>query len=199
MATSPGRKPKNPKQLRIDDGAPDTISLEVTKRTFCLPHSVPVIVDTGRLAGLLGVDERTVQRWRNEGMPRHGHGRWNLADVFPWILNRITERSKPADGTGEEASVRYQQGRAELMDIDVAKARRQLLTVDEHLAQVARIAQSGIGVCERAPMELFEERDEQDICRRVCDEIRRAIADSAGDVEKDARGVGAPVGAGTKA
>lgn len=99
----------------------------------------PNLVKQLELARILGVDERTIQRWHKDGLPRHGEGRgirYPLTECIAWVRQRDreqveaqTERGAPTDY--DEAKARKMAAEAELAELELARARGTIVTVDD--------------------------------------------------------------------
>lgn len=100
---------------------------------------MPVSDTVGRdyLAGLFGVDVRTIKNLVDEGMPKLERGRYSLSACVPWYIQRERELARGAKG---------------LNDLDLARQRK---TVAE-----ARLAEMSVAEKEGAliPTALHAER-----------------------------------------
>jgi len=90
-----------------------------------------LMVTQAQLAAVFAVSVRTIQRWHAEGLPRtNGATSYRLPDVVRWRLER--ERERCAAGEIDEldqARVRKETVRAELLEIEVAQKRGTLVEV----------------------------------------------------------------------
>ena len=95
------------------------------------------------LAAILGVHERTINRFYKEGMPRIAHGRYDVVACVQWALAqeraRASESSKISD-TSERK--RYDAARASAAEMELAARQRDLIAIDE----VRRVIDKLIGI-----------------------------------------------------
>jgi hypothetical protein len=62
------------------------------------------ILSQKELSALLGVTDRTIQRWQFAGLPRHGRQRgifYVLEEVLPWYLDFIADARPPVNEQDE--------------------------------------------------------------------------------------------------
>ncbi len=98
------------------------------------------IVSVGDLSTLFGIVPRSVQRLaKDEGMPQEGHGKYDLYRCAAWYiryLQKAIERRSTSDGGDGLVSwsverARAMRAEADLKEIEVARARSELIPVDE--------------------------------------------------------------------
>ena len=82
-----------------------------------------------------GVTIRTVQNWITDGMPHRtvdGERRVVRSDANAWVRARAEEAAQPdAPEDIAAAQLRYESARAEKLELEVRRARGELVTVDE--------------------------------------------------------------------
>jgi|GEM_PF-3819592 len=84
------------------------------------------------LCALFNVSDRTIMRWCDEGLPRHGEGRGHhyvWAEVLPWWLERVSG-SKGGNGPLNDKE-RKLKAEADLAEMEAAKEAGQLLDAQE--------------------------------------------------------------------
>jgi len=202
MATR-GRRPKpDPKlqhnvfggldELREDEDPAGGTAGRPTRKQTHLGDRIPLIVNTSRLARVFGLSERRMQQLRNEGMPNHARGRWDLETVVPWMLDRVERKAAPEDGTITEAQRRYYLARATNAEMSAARDDGQLVDLGVHLAIVAELVTGMKSEIAAAPVRLFDQPEERSLAERICDAILDRLAERAaslGTVE----GSGGPI------
>jgi phage terminase Nu1 subunit (DNA packaging protein) len=104
-------------------------------------------VNLSEIARILGVSDRTVQRWHEAGIPRHGEGRgstYPVARVVAWVRRRDREQFErelamsPAPDL-DEARARKENALARLRELDVAEREGELITVEDALAHQEQV------------------------------------------------------------
>ena len=65
-----------------------------------------IIVDVNTLAKVFKRDERTIQLWVEDGMPREGRGKYDLLKCYEWRLNKLEKENDILKNSGDET--RYQ-------------------------------------------------------------------------------------------
>ena len=92
------------------------------------PQESPIVKSAEEVAQFMDVSERTVYRWRNEGMPVTKDGYYDLERIRVWF----EEREKTGDGEGkaywEEKIRKY---RATLLELELKKATAELISSEE--------------------------------------------------------------------
>lgn len=101
------------------------------------PQSDTVVKTADEVAEVMDVSERTIYRWRNEGMPVTPDGFYDLEKIRLWV----EEREKAENESGKifwEAKIRKY--KATLLEIDLRKAQNELVSREEvERDEVARI------------------------------------------------------------
>jgi len=101
------------------------------------PQSDTVVKTADEVAEVMDVSERTIYRWRNEGMPVTADGFYDLEKIRLWV----EEREKAENESGKifwEAKIRKY--KATLLEIDLKKAQNELVSREEvERDEVARI------------------------------------------------------------
>jgi phage terminase Nu1 subunit (DNA packaging protein) len=90
----------------------------MTKPKAPITSIVNMIFSASAVAEFFGVAPRTIRHWVSEGMPKIGHGKFNLMECFAWWNENMNNSSS---ATEEKARERYW----------IAKARR-----EEHQVKV---------------------------------------------------------------
>ena len=92
------------------------------------PQESTIVKSAEEVAQFMDVSERTVYRWRNEGMPVTKDGYYDLERIRVWF----EEREKTGDGEGkaywEEKIRKY---RATLLELELKKATAELISSEE--------------------------------------------------------------------
>ena len=71
------------------------------------------------LCALFGVTDRTIQRWHEQGLPRHGEGRgcyYVWADVLPWYLRFMSGSN--GENCGLSDKEREQKAKADIAEME---------------------------------------------------------------------------------
>src|SRR5689334_21932078 len=80
------------------------------------------------LCALFGVVDRTIMRWCDEGLPRHGEGRGHYyiwAEVLPWYLDRVVgAKGESGDLTDKERKLKAE---ADLAEMEAAQMKGTLI------------------------------------------------------------------------
>ncbi|MCK9555001.1 helix-turn-helix domain-containing protein [bacterium] len=101
------------------------------------PQSDTIVKSAEEVAEVMDVSERTIYRWRNEGMPVTKDGYYDLEKIRIWV----EEKEKASNESGKifwEAKIRKY--KATLLEIDLKKAQNELVLREEvEKAEVARI------------------------------------------------------------
>ncbi len=94
-------------------------------------------VGVDKLARVLGITPRTVQRFVQEGMPRDGHGKYDLAKCLVWVARRKVKDGELEGDTPDSLakSLRSQRERliraqADREELELARARASLVPVE---------------------------------------------------------------------
>ena len=85
------------------------------------------------LCALFAVTDRTIQRWHDQGLPRHGEGRgcyYVWADVLPWYL-RFMSGSKGGGEDGNTDSERQERAEADIAEMKRDQLARSLVSAQE--------------------------------------------------------------------
>lgn len=80
---------------------------------------------TGSALGeVFGVAERTIRRWRDDGLPEAGPGKFSLPECFAWWQENI---NKPGSAKEEKSRERYWNAKAEREELAVKKLAESVL------------------------------------------------------------------------
>jgi len=90
--------------------------------------AINAIFTAPALGEVFGVAERTVRRWREDGMPEVGAGKFSLPECFTWWLENI---SKPGSAKEEKSRERYWNAKAEREELAVKKLTESVLERSE--------------------------------------------------------------------
>jgi phage terminase Nu1 subunit (DNA packaging protein) len=149
------------------------------------PKSQSQTVGTDRLAKMLGITPRQVQRLASTGaLPRgEGEGNWPLDDcVRAYIEHLRADKKDGKTGDYNEAKTREKSAKAKLAELQVAEREGKLLTVEHvcavngavYTALVGRLCNLSDGlanICHNQPAEF--------IATRFNDAIRSALKEVA--------------------
>lgn len=102
----------------------------------------PLYVGRERLAYIMGVTPIMVTKLTHAGMPKAGHGRYDLAECVQWYLESWRERTREARSakTTSGERQRYDAARADRAELENAQMRGELVDVAEIRATVSGIA-----------------------------------------------------------
>lgn len=91
-------------------------------------------VGTRFLARVLGVDERSIANYANEGMPKIRRGKFNLGAAVQWYINREVERARGGKGLNDldMARQRHELAKARLAEIELARAEGAVIPIEVH-------------------------------------------------------------------
>lgn len=91
-------------------------------------------VGTGFIARVLGVDERSIQNYANEGMPRAKRGRFPLAAAVQWYLERERTAARGNKGLNDLDLARQRKTVAEARsaELDLADREGKLIPIEVH-------------------------------------------------------------------
>ena len=84
------------------------------------------------LMALFNVSDRTIQRWHDKDLPRHGSGvgcYYVWAEVLPWYLAFVSGSKKPGEDISDKE--RKLKAEADLAEMEAAKEAGQLLDAIE--------------------------------------------------------------------
>jgi phage terminase Nu1 subunit (DNA packaging protein) len=94
------------------------------------------LVDVGKVAKFLNLDERRIQQLVQEGMPREKRGQYDLTRCTHWYVrylqSALEKTGQRSDGTNlseRDERVRLLSAEADLKEIQLAKERGQLVTI----------------------------------------------------------------------
>ena len=101
------------------------------------PQGPTIVKSADEVAQFMDVSERTVYRWRNEGMPVTKDGYYDLERIRVWF----EEREKTGDGEGkaywEEKIRKY---KATLLELELKKVQNELVSSEEvERGRIARV------------------------------------------------------------
>jgi phage terminase Nu1 subunit (DNA packaging protein) len=85
------------------------------------------------LAGLLGVDIRTIKNLVDEGMPKLDRGRYSLSACVPWYIQRERERSRESKGLNDLDLARQRKTNAEARKAEMEVAQLEGMTIPTEL------------------------------------------------------------------
>lgn len=85
------------------------------------------------LAALFDVTDRTIQRWHEQGLPRHGSGRGTTyvwSEILPWYMGFM---SGPVAGQGGDLNDKERKAKADadIAEMNAAKMRGNLIDAEE--------------------------------------------------------------------
>lgn len=163
------------------------------------------------IGALFRVDPRTVAEWIKLGMPRHSHGKYNVADCVYWRRMRDQETAKGGDGdlTEERRRLIVEQRRSH--EIDNAQKAAELLPAEEVMSDMLAFSAIVASQLDAFPQRLAPRlvaltdldvvrttlADECRTIRSAAAEAFKAYGDSLGDgadhgpaAQKKRRGVG---------
>lgn len=89
--------------------------------------SSPVVKTQAELVRILGVSKSTVNEWTKRGLPKFP---CTIADVWRWRFEQRESSDPLLVGPESPALERYRAARAELSEIEVQKARGQLMDIN---------------------------------------------------------------------
>lgn len=84
------------------------------------------------LCALFAVTDRTIQRWHDEGLPRHGEGRgcfYVWAEVLPWYMKRMSGSRRGGDDLSDKD--RKMRADADLAEMAAAQKAGELVDAQE--------------------------------------------------------------------
>ena len=148
------------------------------------------IVTRAGLADVFGVALPTIDGWVRSGCPfiqRGGRGKewqFNTADVASWLKEKAKEESVGAGPIDiEEARLRKLTAEAEMAELELAKARKEVAPIREfELAQssiMAAIRQNVMNVPSRAVLQLLGCTDESEFKSKLRTELVLALETAA--------------------
>ncbi len=113
------------------------------------------LVTTKVLSSLFGVTDRTISNWVEEGMPKEGHGKFNLKNVMAWqrknspsfvsFSENREEYEEDEDGDltlktqKALAEIRMKKAKAESLEIELKKEKKKLLDKDIFINEISKI------------------------------------------------------------
>jgi phage terminase Nu1 subunit (DNA packaging protein) len=167
-------------------------------------------VSVVQLASEFGCTERQVQLLVKEGMPKAGHGKYDLERCKTWYIHylkaKIATRATP-DEAGEKLSFEVEQARltkfkADFAEIELAEKRTELLPVATFESEMARMITQARQQLLQLPGRLAHQLEGEDritIKSKLTAGIHRALASlSNGESDEhgatDASGGGKPEG-----
>ncbi len=149
------------------------------------PQSDTVVKSAEEVAEVMDVSERTIYRWRNEGMPVTKDGFYDLEQIRIWV----EEKEKASDESGKafwEAKIRKY--KATLLEIDLKKAQEELVSKEEvekgEVARIVAVKRAFLAVPTRmAP--LLAMKEPREIEALLYEEIGEIIDEFAGVRNED--------------
>ena len=104
-----------------------------------------IIVTTAEMNELFQVTRETISQWTQAGMPKVGHGKFDLSAVFDWWRENINVDDQEQETAS--ARERYWNAKAEEAELKVGQARGQLMPVaDVHHEWACRAAELKSGL-----------------------------------------------------
>lgn len=103
---------------------------------------MPNIVDVNFIAKFLRKDIRTIQNYAKKGMPREGKGQYDFIKVCDWYIKHLEAEllaAKRGDETEAHARARLMMYRANLAEIELAKKRAEVITVEDAEKELQKI------------------------------------------------------------
>lgn len=100
------------------------------------------IVDVNFLAKFFRKDVRTIQNYAKKGMPREGKGQYDFNKCCDWYIKHLEAEllaAKHGDETEAHARARLLTYRANLAEIELAKKRAEVITVEDAEQELQRI------------------------------------------------------------
>src|SRR6266568_4383250 len=97
------------------------------------------LVDVGRVAQEFGVSERQVQLYVQGGMPKAGHGKYDLLPCFRWYSQKLKQELSDASekaGDLEYEQMRNQRAMADIKELELAEKRGQLIPLATYKAHI---------------------------------------------------------------
>jgi len=102
---------------------------------------------------LFQVTRETISEWTKAGMPKVGHGKYDLCPAFEWWKENINTDEE--DSSSAIARGRYWNAKAEQAEIDVAERRGELIrradVITEWCKRVAEFRQGCLSMPVRLP------------------------------------------------
>lgn len=134
-----------------------------------------------QLAKLLGITEQRIRQWADLGCPQVRKGRYTVAAVFKWRVEREAARVKERTNAGSPLQQKLR-AEAELKELQLARERGELMPAEEHAEIVSRIA-GGFAAVAAGQLTRFERRAVQATtpaaARVLMQEIHRALMEGA--------------------
>lgn len=95
--------------------------------------STGLVVDVARVAQEFGCTDRTIQGLVKLGMPKAGHGRYDLLACFRWYVAKLRDEAKEQElDPLEQERKRLTMAQADLAEIELAKARGLLIPIETY-------------------------------------------------------------------
>lgn len=145
------------------------------------PQDQTVVKTAEEVAQVMDVSERTIYRWRNEGMPVTKDGFYDLEKIRIWCEER--ERSGETEGKAywEEKIRKY---KATLLELDLKKAIGELVSSEDvergRIARIIAVKRSFLALPTRlAP--ILSMKEPRDIESILYDAIAEVIDEFAGE------------------
>lgn len=92
-------------------------------------------ISTEQLCLISGKTRQTVHEWLKKGLPRNGDKTFNLADFVPWFEHHVEQRGGAGSVTAKLNP--FQQKKVQLMEIELARQKGELLDRNQVLAGIA--------------------------------------------------------------
>lgn len=146
-----------------------------------------VIVTRDQLAEVLGLKAVTINALVTDGMPRHAHGRYDLAAAVQWYIETWRKRVDDLKTAGGDTSERkrYDAARARQAELQLAERERQLVPAEEVARVLTRVASMVVSTLEALPArratelaQLSEPGPIQSLLTEDVHSVRQSIADA---------------------
>lgn len=96
------------------------------------------LCDVQEVAKWLLCSERQVQLLVQKGLPKEAHGQYDLLEVFKWYVQYLADKKKDDDENGlEKEQERWTKAKADLSEIELSKARGELVPIEVYETQLA--------------------------------------------------------------
>jgi len=126
-------------------------------------------VSTKECARFFDISRQGLAEWHLQGCPKDSRGKWNLKQVYDWLIDH-----KSQNQSIEDARLRWHTARAEKMETEVKKEREELISHDEVVSEwVARVVELKRGLqswSSRLPM-MLEGRNKAEMKKLIRAEV----------------------------
>ena len=106
-----------------------------------MPLNEPIIVETQDLMKILRVSRMTISNWKDQGMPSHARGRWDLVKVFEWYVDRTTAEKEATEQNAdlEQERARKTKIEADLKQIELDLMQGKAVTIEEATTKLSQL------------------------------------------------------------